>query len=296
MFGFRDYFDYFQCANCNCMQIEHFPGNIDKYYPDNYYSYKNSPIPKFGLFKKLQFNYLTGENKNILGKIACFKYKPPKYYDWLRNLELKDRQTRILDIGCGNGEVLKILYSFNFTFLRGIDPYINENIEIDDKLKMLKKSVYEVGENYDIVMMHHSLEHMTDQLEVLEKVFEILSPTGQFLLRIPIISETLMAKYGANVVSLDPPRHFYIHSLKSIEMLLKKVGFKIKKKIFDTEVFDIIASEQYVKNIAINEKGSYVSDKKNGLFSKKEINTFKQLINKLNDEEQGSSIALYLTK
>jgi len=33
MFGFRDEFNYFQCNNCQCLQIESFPENISKYYP-----------------------------------------------------------------------------------------------------------------------------------------------------------------------------------------------------------------------------------------------------------------------
>lgn len=44
MFGFRDKFDYFQCATCNCLQISEIPCEISKYYPDNYYSFRSLPI------------------------------------------------------------------------------------------------------------------------------------------------------------------------------------------------------------------------------------------------------------
>ncbi len=40
MFGFRDEFEYFECAECRCLQIKDIPVNISKYYPEEYYSFK----------------------------------------------------------------------------------------------------------------------------------------------------------------------------------------------------------------------------------------------------------------
>mgnify|MGYP000938470375 CR=1 FL=1 len=35
MIGMREEFRYFQCANCDCLQIEEVPVNMDKFYPSN---------------------------------------------------------------------------------------------------------------------------------------------------------------------------------------------------------------------------------------------------------------------
>src|SRR5262245_15424854 len=40
MFGFRDSFAYFECAHCGCVQIAQTTGDLSKYYPEEYYSYK----------------------------------------------------------------------------------------------------------------------------------------------------------------------------------------------------------------------------------------------------------------
>jgi len=44
MFGYNDDFLYFQCSNCACLQIENKPKNMDKYYPNTYYSYHFNPL------------------------------------------------------------------------------------------------------------------------------------------------------------------------------------------------------------------------------------------------------------
>ena len=45
MFGMGDQFQYFKCSNCGCLQIASIPENLDKYYPENYYSYSYDSTP-----------------------------------------------------------------------------------------------------------------------------------------------------------------------------------------------------------------------------------------------------------
>src|SRR5690606_163897 len=93
-------------------------------------------------------------------------------------------------------------------------------------------------------------EHMDRQREVIEKAASLLSSGGRMLIRIPIVSGPLMEKYGENVVSLDPPRHYFIHSLQSISRLVEQANLNIYKTVFDAELFSILGSEQYSKGIS----------------------------------------------
>jgi hypothetical protein len=45
MFGLRDSFVYFQCAECRCLQIAEFPADMSRYYPASYYSCSGLPHP-----------------------------------------------------------------------------------------------------------------------------------------------------------------------------------------------------------------------------------------------------------
>ncbi len=297
MFGFRDEFKYFKCADCTCFQIENIPLNMQKYYPDNYYSLNQKaekPL-RLNYFKQLQFDHLSGYKKSVLGSIASFKYNPT-IASWFTNMNLKDKNDKILDIGCGNGKLIKYLFQVGFQNLTGVDPYVEQDIIYNKQLKILKKSIYEIEEHFDIIMMHHSLEHMDNQFEVVSHLYQILNDNGKLLIRIPIMSLPLFDKYGVNMVFLDPPRHFFIHSIKSITKLLTQLGFVIKKTIYDAQVFDVVTSAEWMRDISMKDARSYSVNKKNSTFSKKEIMEFKRFINELNSHQQSSSIAIYAEK
>ena len=46
LLNLRDEFQYLECANCYCLQIVETPENLSKYYPGEYYSFRQ---PKFCL-------------------------------------------------------------------------------------------------------------------------------------------------------------------------------------------------------------------------------------------------------
>ena len=76
MFGTKEAFDYFQCSNCDCIQIKEVPQNLGDYYPSNYYSFSDSTykIKKLNYFKKLQYEHLSGVRPSLLGAIVSYKY------------------------------------------------------------------------------------------------------------------------------------------------------------------------------------------------------------------------------
>ena len=298
MFGLRDIFDYFQCGNCQCIQIKKIPENLEKYYPNDYYSFTNTDnkIKKLSYFKQLQYEYLSGNNKSILGAIASFKYKS-LLYDWCNVLELRDKNAKILDVGCGGGDLLKQLENVGFTNLTGADPFIKEDIYYSKNVNIYKKSVYELTETYDVIMLHHSLEHMDKQAEVIAKLYKLLRKDGKLFIRIPIYSKPLFERYGVDLVNLDAPRHLFVHSMKSITYLLENQGFKVVNTTFDANVFDIIISEQYKKDITLFDKEkSYITNIKNSMFTPKEHKIFRKQMEEYNRRGEGSAVALVIEK
>lgn len=295
MYGFKDEFEYVQCSVCNCLQIIQIPENMDKYYPFDYYSYNsNAEALKVDLFRSYQCRSIIGADKSFLGKLITRNYKYPSYYTYLKELKLYNRKARVLDIGSGSGELLKDFYKVGYKNLTGVDPYIKADITYNKHFRILKKSLFDLTDHYDCIMLHHSLEHMDEQHEVMKQLYDLLSKDGTMLIRIPVISKPLMDLYGTNVVSLDPPRHFFIHSMNSISLLLGKNGFKIDKVVFDAHEFSFWASEQYQKNISLhNDPESFLVKK---VFSESEIDHFKKEIKKLNDAGESDNVALYISK
>ena len=297
MFGFKDEFKYFECEECGCFQIENIPLNMEKFYPKDYYAYKqqNQTVIKPNYFKALQFDQISGHHKSILGLIASFKYKSAQY-NWFKNLKIAKETAKVLDIGCGEGQLLKSLYKAGFKNLTGVDPYIEKDISYNSNLNIFKKEIFDLTDNFDLIMLHHSLEHMPNQQDVIKVLSEILSKDGKLLIRIPIMSQPLFEKYGVDLVSLDPPRHFFIHTIKSITLLLAKYGLIIYKTEYDAEITEFVASEQYKKGISMNSAESYFTDPKLNSISKKEKEGYEYSINKLNAEGKSSTAIFYIQK
>ncbi len=305
MFGFRDEFEYFECAECGCIQIQEIPENISKYYPENFYSFKTitsgSKISSIESFLKRQrMKHLIYGNKPIgilLSKVLREIYKTPMpdYYEWLRKLQLPI-DSKILDVGCGSGNLLLQMRSDGFTNLTGVDPFIKSDIFYENGVKVLKKYLHEMENTFDFIMLNHSFEHMPQPLSVLKTLYSLLNKSRYVLIRIPVASSLAWRKYGVNWVQIDAPRHFFIQTAKSMEILANKAGFKIADIVFDSHAFQFWGSEQIIKNIAMMESTSYAVNPDKSRFSKQQIEEFQSMAKQLNKEKDGDAACFYLYK
>jgi 2-polyprenyl-3-methyl-5-hydroxy-6-metoxy-1,4-benzoquinol methylase len=306
-YGKREEFNYFLCSNCGCIQIEKFLKSLREYYPHDYYAFKKNPEEeRKDLSFKNRFKYIFSVarykylffNNSVLGKIGSLVNK--NFDHKLESIHfLKPKiDTKILDVGCGNGELLYCLKEIGFISLLGIDPFIKDTIKYSNQLIILKKEVGELPVNnlYDLIMMHHVLEHIPKQLEILQTLRELLNDDGIVLIRIPIADSYAWEHYKENWVQLDAPRHYFIHSMKSIKKLVEQAGFKIKNFYYDSTEFQFWGSEQYIKNIPLFDQYSFIVNPKNSIFSVQDIEDFSQKAASLNKENKGDQVVLYLSK
>ncbi|HPO68526.1 MAG TPA: methyltransferase domain-containing protein [Candidatus Pacearchaeota archaeon] len=145
-------------------------------------------------------------------------------------------------------------------------------------------------------MFHHSFEHISNPLETLYFSNKLLSDNGVCLIRIPVVDSWAWENYGVNWVQIDAPRHFFLHSPKSMEILSKKAGFKIKEIVYDSTEFQFWGSEQNKNNISRSSNNSYNLNPSKSIFSKKDIKIFKKKSKKLNLEKRGDQAVFYLIK
>jgi len=124
---------------------------------------------------------------------------------------------------------------------------------------------------YIFIIFNHSFEHISDQLQTLIKVHKLLSGDGVCLIRMPIKTEYIWNCYSINWVQIDASRHFFLHTLKSFELLLKKSGMSIQDIVFDSTEFQFWGSEQYKRNIPLLAGNSYSKNPDKSIFTKKEI-------------------------
>jgi SAM-dependent methyltransferase len=232
--------------------------------------------------------------KGIIGK-TLYNYFPAENLKSLSETPISQKSA-ILDVGCGDGHLLKTLGELGYSNVMGIDPFIKTDIDYGNGLKILKKSIHEITGSYDLIMFHHSFEHIPDPAETLKAVYSLLNDSGRCIIRIPTATSYAWEHYRENWVQLDAPRHFFLHSAESMELLSSGAQMAVEKTLYDSTDFQFWGSEQYLKDIPLFDNKSYVVNPEASGFTKQEIDSFKERARILNREKKGDSAAFILKK
>jgi SAM-dependent methyltransferase len=293
LYGTRERFDYFQCSHCGCLQIKEFPRDLARYYPDDYYS-KNINFDEIVKEKKVRRNIesLTKYLSHPARSKARFKDQNLNIIPFMK----MTRDDHILDIGCGTGRLIYIMKESGFQNVSGADPFIEDEIKYANGLRIYKKSIDQMPAEakWDFIMFHHSFEHVTNPLEVLEYTKNLLKEDGKVVIRIPVVGYA-WEKYGVDWYQLDAPRHLFLHSKESMRYLADKAGLKIDDIKYDSTSSQFINSEKYQKNIPLiqevpRSKGiRHIKDK----YKKWK---YKRLSNYLNNTMNGDQAAFILNR
>lgn len=294
--GIGDVFDYQRCSACGSMQLLNVPENLSRYYPnEDYYSFNlGLPAEKTSVFKRLQMQHLLFGKHPFLGRLLTIGYKMNEQLEWLKFTQAKFDDA-ILDVGTGNGSLLLKYASLGYTNLTGIDPFLKENGSVGN-VRILKKSLFEIRESFDIIMLHHSLEHMHDPLAALKRAYELLKPGGKVLVRIPVMGNFGWKNYKEYWCGLDAPRHIFIPSENALKKLAVDAGFEIDRFYYDSYDYVIWCSEQYKKGIALHAPNSQAVNPRASIFSNAQLKKFRKKMAFENAAGNGDMAALYLKK
>jgi len=248
-------FQYYYCKTCNSYFLDRNTVSNDyTLYPKDYYSFKvnkkESILTK--LLKDTRTQYYT-QKSSFLGLFLSLVF-PNDCLKPFSKISVK-KTDKILDIGCGSAHLLKQLNSAGFNNLTGVDPYINKDINYGENLKIYKKEIHDINTKYDIICLNHSFEHMPDQLSVLLKLESILEKNGHIIIRIPIIQNRIINKFGMNWIQFDAPRHYTLHSEKGFSNLIKKTNLHIAEKFFDSTSFVFWGSYLATLKIPLSDRG-----------------------------------------
>ena len=309
--GLRERFTYFRCARCGCLQIAAFPPDMSAYYPETYYAYVggSTALPPerrwtaraAGARLRNRFAVLR---RGALGRVL-YRFWPNEALAAYIDQQLPGNgvgasglsaSSRVLDVGCGAGDLLVALRSAGFRSLLGIDIYAADERPMPRAPLIQNRRIHEVSGQWDLVMFHHSFEHMADPRQVLREVVRLLAPDGVCLIRVPLVSSYAWECYGVDWVQLDAPRHFFLHTEESLRLLADEAGLEISKVVYDSTSFQFVASELYRRDIPLYSTPPADGSPTASAFTPDEVAVFEQRARDLNAERRGDQAAFYLRK
>ena len=292
MLGTRHRFDYSECSRCGTLQITEIPGDLDRYYPADYYSLQSSG--RLERYSKSRWMAASLGRATPVGRFFVRLYGPHPIASWQRHAGFSPRSP-ILDVGCGDGRLLRTMQSVGFTDLTGVDPFLAQEHR-SEGLRLLRSSLAALNGPYEFVMMHHSLEHMPEPRSALERLARLVAPGGTLLIRTPVAGSHAWRTYGPDWVQLDAPRHLHVLSEEGVRVLGEDTGFELERVTYESSAFQFWGSELYARDIPYRPKPSYRNRPSRKLISRKQMNRYREQARELNARGQGDSAAFFLRR
>jgi SAM-dependent methyltransferase len=195
-----------KCKQCGLVFLNPRPKDLVPYYP-----------PRDKTMEKDPFSFLI---PNLAKSAKRFK-----------------KGGKILDVGCGYGYFLRDMQR------EGWEVYGNDLSKTGCDFatnKLGLRNIYNAdlltidfpNNNFDVITMWHTLEHMKYPREILEKINLILKDDGILIIEAPNFACLQNKLFKENCQSIDLPRHLYQFTPQVLSRLLILTGFKIFKKDF----------------------------------------------------------------
>jgi SAM-dependent methyltransferase len=254
-FGLGGSYHYATCAGCAALVLLDPPAELDRFYPSDYYSIRETNGGAVARARRAATRFaLTG--RGAAGRLIAALEPPAEaaYGDWLREIAPR-RDARILDVGCGGGALLRSLAGAGYSALRGIDPYLPADVR-EPSLTITRGTLDTLDGAFDVVMLHHVLEHVRDPGETLRGVRRRLAAGGWAIVRVPIVPNDAFVRHGGCWVQLDAPRHLTIPSVSGLTALAERHGLERTALRYDSTPIQFWGSALYERGETLQQGGS----------------------------------------
>lgn len=223
--GTRDRFHFAICGECNSAYILDFPPNIADYYQD-YYSFHDDSLTldQFWWKRTLVSVYAGCIIRPGLGFLfsSMFRCPSPREMRFLTpNLQAflflgAKSGARILDVGGGGGQFVKMLDRFGYRNVISIDPFLDPEAE---RPNLRRADILSMDGTYEVILFNHSLEHMTNPETALKRCADLLARDGTVIIHIPNMDSQKFTEYKENWCWMHAPYHFAIPSRKGLDLM-----------------------------------------------------------------------------
>lgn len=159
---------------------------------------------------------------------ADFRYSVETFETDLSNYLPSNKETPILDVGFGWGQLLWWLREKGYTNIQGIDIGKAQEahgismgldiIRVEDSTAFLEN----LDSKYELIIMNHIIEHMpaAEGIKMLKAVYKALRPSGRVIVQTPNLSAI-----GANCGRYIEITHVTGYTESSLHQIVNLAGF-----------------------------------------------------------------------
>jgi len=220
------------CDACNSEFVWPRPSldELRRMYPDNYYAYGT----EMGGFWQAIYNmWCRSEAKRLL------------------SLSTK-RPLHLFDIGAGDCRRFKAMASAGEFKFSGVE--MNQEMAqagCDAGFDISPGAFEEFDQTgragtVDVLTINHVIEHVTDPYETMCKAHSLLADDGLFTGRTPKLNSTGHRYFGRYWSGYHFPRHLHLFSRESIELLLRKSGFREIEIVEELNLFPALSLQNFL--------------------------------------------------
>jgi 2-polyprenyl-3-methyl-5-hydroxy-6-metoxy-1,4-benzoquinol methylase len=231
--GSEEPFTYVRCKRCGLvyMNPQIARDEIAAFYPATYNPFQSQPKRQLSDEHKLR----RAARRRPFGTFICKKL---------------NRQSRLLDVGCGSGGFLHEMRILTGCQTFGLDisqlaaKAAIENYGLDIHVGTILAAPFP-EKYFDVITAWEYLEHVDDPSGVLSKMSSLLKNDGSCVISTPNFDSFNRRLFKDRWYALDCPRHLYLYSPTTIGGLLRKNGLSVQKIKYDKSSKGILGSLQY---------------------------------------------------
>jgi SAM-dependent methyltransferase len=306
MFGLGETFKYLGCAGCGTLYIAEIPADLGDYYGSKYYSFDADPEAMLGrpgiaqVAAAVGRSILSGDGRlgNLMRRTSERHVVAlvDKYRAVTRSGLRLSPETRLLDVGAGSGMLVYALALAGFRQVTGIDPFTNGDVSFRPGGRVLKCQLGDVSGEFDLIMSHHSLEHVPDPATTLAQIRDRLAPGGRALVRMPTVSSEAYRRYRADWYQLDAPRHLTLFSRAGMTRLCARAGLSIVRVIDDSSAMQFWASDQVSRGVPLVSERSHLLHPSRSPYTRRQLSAWAEEATNLNLRGEGDQAAWVLSR
>ncbi len=204
--------EQFTLSRCRCCGLRYLnprpiPSQLDRFYPAAY-----TPHRRNGLSASVRRRLLRRELRSIWPLLA-----PPR---------------RVLELGCGSGDLLQLVRELGNPNVVGIEPsaaaadYARSRWGLDVVTGTLE-TAWLPSFSFEVALAQHVLEHVPSPSATLAELRRVLHPGGVLVLWLPNADSWAARVWKGAWMGYDAPRHLYTFDLRTLTALLKRQGFSV---------------------------------------------------------------------